>query len=36
MKKVLSLVLLFLMMMSIMGTVNAAFTCKVSMQMEKT
>ena len=35
MKKVLS-VLLFLMMMSIMGTVNAAFTCKVSMQMEKT
>ena len=24
------------MMMSIMGTVNAAFTCKVSMQMEKT
>ncbi len=36
MKKVLSLVLLFLMMMSIMGTVKAAFTCKVSMQMEKT
>lgn len=36
MKKVLSLVLLFLMMMSIMGTVNAAFTCNVSMQIEKT
>lgn len=36
MKKVLSLVLLFIMMMSIMGTVNAAFTCNVSMEMEKT
>lgn len=36
MKKVLSLVLLFIMMMSIMGTVNAAFTCNLSMEMEKT
>lgn len=36
MKKVLSLVLLFIMMMSIMGTVNAAFTCNVSMEMKKT
>lgn len=35
MKKILSLVLLLIIMMSIAGTVNAAFTCNVSMQMEK-
>lgn len=36
MKKVLSLVLLFIIMMGMIGTVNAAFTCNVSMQIEKT